>query len=277
MGFRIKSNVVALEAQHHLKHASREQAKEFSKLATGKRITKAADDAAGLAIATRLRSHTKGLKQAQRNASDGISLVQVAEGGLNEASTLLTRMREITIQAASDTVGEKEREYLDIEFQQLSEEIERIAQSTSFNGIHLIKGENEIGTMDFQIGNFKGEEYKLSWDSADTNATLTGLGVEGLDVTEKGNARDAIEDIDNAIDTLSGYRANLGAVQSRLQSTITNLDTQVINQEAARSTIEDADIAESVSKLASATMAKEASASILSQANQIPQSALRLL
>ncbi len=277
MGFRIKTNVAALQARQNVSKAAAEQADQFSKLATGKRITKAADDAAGLAIATRLNAHTKGLQQAQRNANDGVSLVQVAEGSLNETSSMLTRMRELTIQASSDTVGEKERGYLDLEFQQLSQEIERIAQSTSFNGVPLIKGDNGIGEMDFQVGTFAGDENVISWDANQNDATLGGLGVDGLSVSDKGNAQSAIEDIDNAIDTVSGYRASLGAVQSRLQTTINNLDHQIVNQESARSTIEDIDIAEATSKLATASMTKEAGISVLTQANNIPQTALRLL
>ena len=194
-----------------------------------------------------------------------------------ECCSLLTRMREITIQSASDTVGEKEREYLDLEFQQLSNEIERIAQSTSFNGVGLIRGNNDIGVMDFQVGIHSGAEHVISWDSNENDATISGLGVSGLDVVEKDNAKDAIEDIDGAIDKVSGYRASLGAVQTRLQSTINNLDVQTENLSAANSRIRDTDIAVQSAELAKNNILESSSTSVLAQANSMGSAALKLV
>ncbi|MCB9094640.1 MAG: flagellin FliC [Halobacteriovoraceae bacterium] len=277
MGLRIRTNVASLEAQKELRGAARDERKHFARLSSGKRINRAADDAAGLAIASRINATNTGLKQAKRNASNGISMIQVAEGGLNEASNILNRMRELSIQSATDTVGENERGYLDQEFQQLTAEVERIAQSTTFNGAHLIKGDSDLGTVDFQVGAFAGEENRVSWDSEQSDATVDGLGIDSLAVGDKSDARDSIDSIDGAIDKVSSYRATLGSIQSRLTSTINNLESQIVNQDSAKSTIEDVDVAESSAQLASKNVLKQAGIAVLSQANNIPNNALRLL
>ncbi len=277
MGLRIATNIASQTVQKNLSQVSNEGAKELNKLSSGKRISKAADDAAGMAIATNLEAQTRGLRQAKRNANDGISLVQTAEGGLNELSNILVRLRELTVQAASDTVGDKERGLLDKEYQQLTTEVDRIAESTTFNGTTLLNGESGTGTLDFQVGAFAGEQNQISYDADATNATAGSIGIEGSTVSSKEDAQDNIASIDEAIDTVSGFRANLGAVQSRLQSTVANLDVQVINQDNARSVIQDTDVAESSSKLAASNVLKNASVATLAQANSIPNSALRLI
>ncbi len=276
MGLRISTNVASQSVQKNLKEVSNKANASLEKLSSGKRITKASDDAAGLAIATNLEAQTKGLRQATRNANDGISLIQTAEGGLNEVSNILVRMRELTIQSSSDTVGENERGFLDKEYQQLSTEIDRISNSTTFNGSQLLNGEGS-GQMDFQVGAFAGEQNRITFDSAETNASTSSIGVSGSGVADKSDALDSISVLDEAINTVSGQRANLGSIQSRLSSTVSNLEVQTINQDSARSVIQDVDVAEESAKLASNTVVKQAGIATLSQANALPNSALRLI
>jgi flagellin len=276
MGLRIATNIASQSVQKNLKEVSGQGNAQLEKLSSGKRITKASDDAAGLAIATNLEAQTKGLRQASRNANDGVSLVQTAEGGLNETSNILVRLRELTIQAASDTVGESERGFLDKEYQQLTKEIDRISESTVFNGSQLLNGKGK-GTMDFQVGAFAGEQNKITFDSGDTDSSASSIGVSGTTISNKDDALSSISTIDGAIEKVSGQRANLGSIQSRLQSTIKNLEVQTINQDSARSVIQDVDVAEASAALASNQVVKNAAVSTLAQANQIPNSALRLI
>jgi flagellin len=276
MGLRIATNIASQTVQKNLKQVSGEGNSELEKLSSGKRITKAADDAAGLAISTNLEAQTKGLRQATRNANDGISLVQTAEGGLNETSNILVRLRELTIQASSDTVGDKERGFLNKEFSELSKEVDRISDSTTFNGSQLLNGKGK-GTMDFQVGAFAGEQNRITFDSGETDSSSGSIGIKGASIEEKGSALDAISSVDEAISKVSGQRANLGSIQSRLASTVKNLEVQTINQDNARSVIQDVDVAEASAKLASNTVVKNAGVSTLAQANQLPMSALRLI
>jgi len=276
MGLRIATNIASQSVQKNLKEVSNAGNSELERLSSGKRITKAADDAAGLAIATNLEAQTRGLRQATRNANDGVSLVQTAEGGLNETSNILVRLRELTIQAASDTVGDKERGFLDKEYQQLMKEVDRISDSTAFNGTNLLNGEGK-GQMDFQVGSFAGEQNKITFDSSETNSSSENIGVGGTTIASKDDALSSIASVDAAIEKVSSQRSNLGAIQSRLQSTIKNLETQTINQDSARSVIQDVDVADASAKLASNQVVKNAAISTLSQANGIPNSALRLI
>ena len=275
MGLRINTNIASQEVQRNMRASSVQQEAEFSKLSSGKRITKSADDAAGLAIAKKLEAETRGLRMATRNANDAISLVQVAEGGLNETSSILTRLRELSIQAGSDTVGEAERGYLSMEYEQLIQEADRISKSTQFNGRPLLKGEG--AQLQFQVGAYEGEENIIEFDAGSTDASVENLGIGGSNIRDKQDALENLELIDNAIQKVSGFRANFGSIQSRLTSTINNLDVAVVNQEAARSRIEDVDVAESTAKLASAQIKNAAGAATLAQANQLGQGALRLI
>lgn len=276
MGLRIATNIASQSVQKNLKEVSSAGNAQLEKLSSGKRITKASDDAAGLAIATNLEAQTKGLRQASRNANDGVSLVQTAEGGLNETSNILVRLRELTIQAASDTVGEQERGFLDKEYQQLTKEIDRISESTVFNGSQLLNGKGK-GTMDFQVGAFAGDQNKITFDSGETDSSSSSIGVAGTTIGNKDDALSSISTIDKAIEKVSGQRANLGSIQSRLQSTIKNLEVQTINQDSARSVIQDVDVAEASAALASNQVVKNAAVSTLAQANGIPNAALRLV
>ena len=224
-----------------------------------------------------MEAEVRGLRMAQRNASSGIAMIQVAEGGLDESTNILTRMRELSIQAASDTVGETERGYLNLEYEQLTDEMDRISKSTTFAGQPLLTGEHEGGEMEFHVGAYGGEINKIKFDASATDATTESLGVEGTNINDKANASENLEKIDDAISKVAGFRANFGAIQSRLQSTITNLDTAAVNTDAAKSRIEDADIAQESAKLASANVMKQAGIASLSQANSLPNSALRLI
>src|SRR5690606_8751096 len=178
MGLRIATNVASEMVQKNLNKVSESSAQSLEKLSSGKRITRASDDAAGLAIAKNLEATTKGLRQAARNANDGISLVQVAEGGLNEVSNILVRMRELSVQAASDTVGGREREYLNKEYQQLVQEVDRIAETTTFSGINLLNGSG-AGVMEFHVGNGAGEINRIEFDSNEANASASSIGISG--------------------------------------------------------------------------------------------------
>jgi flagellin len=276
MGLRIATNVASQTVQKNLKEVSNAGNSQLEKLSSGKRITKASDDAAGLAIATNLEAQTKGLRQATRNANDGVSLVQTAEGGLNETSNILIRLRELTVQAASDTVGDTERGFLNKEYQQLNKEVDRISESTVFNGTQLLNGKGK-GKMDFQVGAFAGEQNRISFDSSETNSSADSIGIASSNIANKDDALTSISSIDKAIEKVSGQRADLGSIQSRLQSTIKNLEVQTINQDSARSVIQDVDVADATASLASNQVVKNAAVSTLAQANQIPNSALRLI
>lgn len=275
MGLRINTNIASQEVQRNLKVSNAAQEAEFSKLSSGKRITKSADDAAGLAIANKINAETKGLRMASRNANDAISLVQVAEGGLNETSSILTRLRELSVQAGSDTVGEAERGFLSMEYEQLVQEADRISKTTTFNGKPLLKGEGDM--LQFQVGAFGNEDNRIEFDAGQTDSSAESLGISGSNIRDKQGALDNLERIDNAINKVSAFRANFGSIQSRLNSTINNLDVAVVNQEAARSRIEDVDVAESTAKLASQQIKNAAGTATLAQANGIGNGALRLI
>ena len=277
MGMRINTNLPSIEAQKNLKASSLEQASEFAKLSSGKRITKSADDAAGLAISTSLKAQNRGLQQASRSAMDGISMVQVAEGGLNETTNILTRLRELSIQAASDTIGDNERGYINKEYTQLLKEVDRLAESSQFNGKHLLRGDSDAGMIEVQVGAFGDENNRISFNASDTDATVDGLDLGSVNIESRDDASDSLDYIDKAISTVSGHRSNLGAMQSRLQSAINTLDVQYMNQEAARSRIEDVDVADSSAKLVSANVKQAAGTAVLAQANNISNTALRLI
>ncbi len=278
MGLRINTNVQSQFAQNRLETSTREQSNALEKLSSGQRINRASDDAAGLAISEKLKANIRGVKQAERNANDGISMIQVAEGGLNEVSNILVRLRELSIQAASDTVGKTERGFSDMEYQQLTKEIDRIANSTNFNGIDLLNGQAEEGVYDFQIGvNNDDFNDRISFAPEDVKATGDFLGVNGLDIKTKDKAQTNLTKLDSAITKISENRSNLGALQSRLQSTINNLQTKNENLSAANSRIRDTDMAKESSELVRANLLTNAGTTVLAQANTSQQAALRLL
>ncbi|MAF89720.1 MAG: flagellin [Bdellovibrionota bacterium] len=275
-GLRVSTNVASLNAQNSLAASQRKIDKTFAQLSSGDRITKAADDAAGLALSESLKAQVKGYSVAQRNAMDGQSMVQVAEGGLNEVSNILVRLRELGVQAASDTVGDRERQFLDKEVQQLKLEMDRIAQTTKYGTTNLLDGSG--GEFSFQIDiNNDDFQDRITFDSGAQSVRLSELSMDGLDYSTKEGAREALTVIDDAQFTVNGHRATLGAVQNRLISTQNNLGTAIENVSAANSRIRDTDIAQATAELTQNQVLLNASTGILAQANAQPQSALRLI
>jgi flagellin len=276
MGLRINTNVTSLAAQRTLSVNNSDQASTLGKLSSGTRIVKAADDAAGLAISEKLRAQIRGVNQAERNANDGISMIQTAEGGLNETSNILVRLRELAVQSASDTVGDSERKFTDLEYQNLKQEMERISLSTEFNGKKLLNGSGD--KYDLQVGiNNNDFEDRIKYDAARTNSSLAGLGIGELSVASKEGSQASLSSIDTAIQNISGQRAELGAVQNRLTSTISNLQVSSENLSAANSRIRDTDFAAESAKNAKMNILTQAGTAVLSQANAQGQSALKLL
>lgn len=276
MGFRINTNASALSAQRSLSQNSQKVEKTLSQMSSGSRIVKAADDAAGLAISEKFQARIRSTSQANRNANDGISMIQTAEGGLNEISSMLTRLRELSIQAASDTVGDSERSFTNMEYQNLKQEIQRISQVTEFNGSKLLIGDGE--KLDFQVGvNNDAFEDRISYDLKMVNASLGSLGVDAINVTSKEGAQTAIDKIDSAIEQVSGQRSKLGAIQNRLTSTSNNLQITAENLQAANSRVRDVDYAQVTAENARNNIISQAGTAVLTQANQQGQGALRLL
>ncbi|MEI8346857.1 MAG: flagellin [Pseudomonadota bacterium] len=276
MGLRIATNVPSISAQRTLSINTKDQAESLNKLSSGSRITKAADDAAGLAISEKLKAHIRGVNQAERNANDGISMIQTAEGGLNEVSNILVRLRELAVQSASDTVGDTERKFTDMEYQNLKQEIERISQVTEFNGKKLLNGAGE--NFDFQVGiNNNQFEDRIQYNSAATNATLQGMSITEITAGSKLGAQEALGVLDKAIEHVSGQRAELGAVQNRLASTIQNLQVSSENLNSANSRIRDTDFAAETAKNTKLSILTTAGTAVLAQANASGQGALKLI
>ena len=276
MGLRISTNLPSINAQKSLGDTQRVISKSFAQLSSGSRINQAADDAAGLSISEGMKSQIRGMRQATRNANDGISLLQVAEGGLNETSNIITRLRELGVQASSDTVGDVERGMIDKEVQQLSKEIERIAQSSKFGSTHLLNG--EAPSFEFQVGTGNDDfADRLTFDPSNLNATADNLGLSGIDYSSREGAREAMEVLDAAQTKVNGFRAEIGAVQNRMYSTVNNLAVSEENLSAANSRIRDTDIATATSQLATNNILLNANTSVLSQANAAPAQALKLL
>ena len=305
MGLRIRTNISSINSQRQLQQATNNLQSAMAKLSSGKRINKSADDAAGLAVSENLRADIRSLKMAKRNTSDGISLVQTAEGSLIETSNMLVRLRELAIQSASDTIGNQEREFLDKEFLQLKDEIDRLANSTEFNGTRLLVGDRELpedtqtttgNEFPFEIQVSK--DYYLDTDALDKrnpvniikidfsklNAFTSGEGsleigehTEGTRVHVKSDAQRSISKLDTAIFKVNDYRAYLGSVQNRLTSTLRNLDVQVENLAESKSRISDTDFASATADMTKANILQQAGTSVLSTANSQPEIALSLL
>lgn len=274
MGLRVNTNVASLNAQRNLSNVNNAISGNFRRLATGLRVATAADDAAGLAISERLKAQVRSAEQNKRNANDGISLVQTAEGALNEVSNILVRLRELSVQASNGTVSNTDRETLDQEFQSLVSEVNRIGQSTEFNNVKLLDGSSS--SVSFQVG--FGTTASIDTISVSLEAALsTSLAIASLDIGSGGSTTSALTSIDAAINTVSSLRGKLGAIQNRLNSTINNLDTRVENLSAANSRIRDVDVAYETADLTRNSILQQASISILAQANAAPQSALSLL
>lgn len=292
MGLRIKTNAASLNAQRNLSISTSATGESMAKLSSGFRINKSADDAAGLAISETMRGKIRSLDQAKRNANDGVSLVQVAEGSMNEVSNILIRLRELATQAASDTIGNKERSYTNREYVQLVNEIQRISNTTEWNGLPLLSGQEalgddsmftiHIGAGDGQVENT--DTIRIGVENLKVNVEDLGLGREAEigpvnpgDEFTRDMAASKLTVIDNALQTIASNRSFLGAQQSRLGSTINNLGVQIENMKSANSRIRDVDFAEETATLTQNKILQQAGASVLMQANQAPEVALSLL
>jgi flagellin len=268
--------VQSLAAQRNLSTNNANQKASLEKLASGSRINHAADDAAGLAISEKMRAQIRSIRQDTRNANDGISMIQTAEGGMNEIGNILVRFRELSIQAASDTITDTERGFIDKEVSQLSAEVDRIAASTEFNGRHLLRGEGDA--LEIQVGqNNVPELDRFVYDTQKTNVTGDSLGVKGITVKTKEDAQNNLEKVDGAIRMVTESRAELGAFQNRLQSTINNLAIYDENLSAANSRIRDVDMASETAEMTKNNILSQAGTAVLSQANQNNTLALKLI
>lgn len=278
MALSILTNTASLNAQRNLSQTGRSLAANFGRLSSGMRINTAGDDAAGLAISERMKAQVRSLHQAERNANDGISLLQTAEGGMNENSGILIRMRELAMQAATGTVGDTERGHLQTEFAELTAEIDRIANVTQFNGQLLLNGDN--ASFDFQVGINEGGSNVISATMVDMSADnygASGTDLTALDISTAAGAQAALDVLDTAIADTSEARAGLGATQNRLQVTVANLQSARENLSAANSRIRDVDVAEESAAMTRNNILSQAGIAVLSQANQLPSMALSLL
>jgi flagellin len=278
MGLRINTNVASLSAQRHLFNTTTKFNKSMEKLSSGMRINRSGDDAAGLAISEGLKSDIRALGQASRNAADGISLVQVAEGALDEVSNILLRLRELAEQAATETLGDVERGYLNDEYQTLLTEIDRISATAEFNGLKLLDG--SAGTLEVQVGIDTSANSVVAIDISSAIDT-TFLGLAGTDFGAPGSggdvARALIDDIENASSLVSTTRAAFGTAQNRLETTIRNIGMAVENLSAANSRIRDVDVATETATMTSLQILQQAGVSVLAQANMSSALALTLL
>ena len=307
MGLRIQTNMQSINASRNLNAATEANGESVAKLSSGYRINKASDDAAGLAVSEQLKADIRGLNMAKRNASDGISLVQTAEGGLNEIGNILSRLRELSVQGASDTIGDRERGFLNKEFFQLKDEIDRITKSTEYNGTMLLVGDQKglpesltnrsnAYPLEIQVGknwfadvdspDNRNQTNIIKIDLQNINANTEGeqgLNIGAVDndsgtrVDNKLDAQKSINTMDDAISKVAGYRAYLGAIQNRLSSTISNLSIQSENNSAANSRIRDTDFADETARYTQTGILKQSGVAVLAQANTSPQAALKLI
>lgn len=277
MGLRINTNVPALVAQRNLRSTRGSLDRSLERLSSGSRINHAADDAAGLAISEGIRAQIRGLGQAERNAQDGVSLVQVAESAITEISNILIRMRELGVQASSDTIGQQERAYLEVEFKQLLEEVDRIAASTEYNRVPLLNG--KANTLEIQVGtrNHPTIDRIRVFDPGAADVNVVALGLNMTSVGDKSSAQNSLANIDAALTSVTSIRAEFGAVQNRLQSVINNIMISKENLSAANSRIRDADLAEETSELTKQNILMQSGISVLGQANTTLKAALNLL
>jgi flagellin len=274
MGLRVNTNVASINAQRSLMVNTTLLGKSLEKLSSGLRINRAGDDAAGLAISESLKSDIRALQQASRNAADGISMIQTAEGGLEEVSGILIRMRELAEQAATGTLGSDERAYLDSEFQQLVMEGSRIADSTEFNGTKLLDG--SIAQLDIQVGVGTQSDSQVTLQLG-AGMRADDLHLDTVNILDATAALGAITAVSNATGLVSAQRADFGSAQNRLESTIRNIAMSVENLSAANSRIRDVDIAAETSAMTAMQILQQAGVAVLAQANATPQLALQLL
>ncbi|MBT4762090.1 MAG: flagellin FliC [Bdellovibrionaceae bacterium] len=276
MGFRISTNISAIQARRQQSVTKLKLDKAFAQLASGSRINKAADDAAGLSMGSMLGSAVVSIKQANRNARDGVSMLQVAEGGLNEVGNILTRVRELGVQASSDTLGDVERGFVQKEVHLLKLEMDRISATTTWGKTKLLDGESK--DFEFQVGIRNNDfEDRIVFDATQNNSTLESFGLEGMDFSDKSNAQESLAKLDEAMIQLNGMRSNIGAIENRLHHGISNQEIYLENLMAAKSRIMDTDVAEASALLSQKQILMQSAVSVQAQANQSPSLALKLL
>ncbi len=268
---RINHNVASLMAQKNVNRSSSAMTQSYARLSSGLRITRAADDAAGLGVSENLRADIASSKVAMRNTNDGISVVQIAEGALGESHSILTRMRELAMESASETLGDDERAYLQTEFDAIRDEISRLAEVTEFNGTNLLDGSTTA--MNVQVGIHDGHTIGITLEGMSAG----NLAIDTLTVSTAAGASSALASIDTAISSVSSHRASLGAAQNRLSHAYSNLEVSVENMTAAESQIRDVDFASETAQLTKNQILAQAGVSVLAQANFAPQMALSLL
>jgi flagellin len=276
MALTIQTNQLALTSQRELGNTERRLHKTIERLATGSRIVNASDDPAGLAISDNMNATVRSLNAAMRNAQDGVSLIQVFEGGTTEISNMLIRMRELAMQAANDTYGDRERKMLNNEVMELRDEITRVARTTTYMDRELLAGEQV--KLEFQVGvRNDPTRDRIIFDPGNTDLRSSGLGVEGVDVLTKENAQNVLEQMDAAIVQVNELRAKIGSSQNRLQTTLNSQGIYRENLLSAKSRIRDADMAVETTELTKETILRNAGVSVLMQANETPRLALKLL
>ena len=275
MGLRINSNLPAMAATRALAKTSEGQSKSYQRISSGERITSAGDDAAGLAISESLRAQVRSMGQAERNTNDGLSFAQVAEGGLTEVGDIMIRLRELAIQAASDTVGDRERGYINQESQSLIKEVDRIANVTQFNGTQLLNGQGK--DLSIQVGIHNTADDRIVFQASDNDVRASTLGVDGVAMDNIDSARDSLDKIDSAMGSIFAARARLGAAQNKLGLTANSIAETRENMENARSRIADTDIAEETTNMVKGNILQSAGIAVLAQANAVPSQVLKLL
>ncbi len=268
----INNNIASMGAQSALHQSNYGIQKSIEKLSTGLRINRASDDAAGLSVSENLRAQVKGLKMADRNAQDGISAMQVAEGSLNEVSSIMQRMRELSVEASTETLTNTDRGYLNQEFSQLTSEIDRIVNVSEFNGIQLLDG--SWTSKDVQVGANNSANDRLT--TTITSITTASLGINSSTIDTTTNAKNAIDSLDDSIDSVNSQRSNIGAYVNRLEHTVTNLKNSALNMQAAESQVRDVDVGNEMANFTKLQILSQAGTSMLSQSNQLPQGALGL-
>jgi flagellin len=269
--------MASMAANRALSTTTADQTKTYKRLASGQRITAAGDDAAGLSISENLRAQIRSMGQAERNANDGISFAQVAEGGLTEIGNIMVRLRELAIQASSDTIGDTERGFIHQEASSLMAEVDRIANVTTFNGTPLLNGQSSKSELEFQVGTRNHESDRILFKTSENDVRAGALGIDGMSFEDIDSAREAIDTIDSATSKVFASRARLGAMQNKLQATTNNIGVAKENLSHARSRIADADIAYETSELVRGSILQSAGTAVLAQANTAPQQALKLL
>lgn len=276
MGLRVNTNITSMRAMKTLGDTKGSMDRTMNRLSSGSRINNSADDAAGLAISENLKAQMRGLKQSVRNAQDGVSLLQIAEGGMNEIANILVRLRELGIQSSSDTISDREREMVEIEYRQLVDEVDRIAATTEFNGTNLLTGSSKL--LDIQVNTKNSPDAdRISFDGSSTDVGTVALGIDFATVADKYSAQESLSMVDQAIQHVSALRANFGAMQARMNSSIENLLQSTENTAAANSRIRDADVAEESTALAKHNIMMQSGVAVLSQSNSQGALAMQLL